>query len=133
MKKGGDGAIRTNSSFTSTFNITVGDSVRSLYVTIDEAYVRILIVIGVDVYGLTIGLSGEYYKLGELSYNNEKIIYSKPLDADKITIELITGTVNTKVDTNNTVLMNNLRKSSGVEDVKDTAATAAIGETCVIS
>lgn len=143
MKKGGNKALRTNSAFYSTFDITVGSEQKSLYVTIDGQYVRVLIELGGAIYGLTLGFNGDYYLLSVFSSDDKKLTYSgNKFDANTNTIILTTnGGGAEKVTDNN--IRQQLNNWNNFEDMKDVGAFVAIdtaldaanpdGPGCVIS
>ena len=92
MKKGGNGALRANSALYSTFDITIGNEQKSLYVTIDGNYTFVLIELKGIIYSLTIGWSGDYYELSGFSSDGKKLSYSgDKMDTNTNTIVFTTN------------------------------------------
>lgn len=143
MKKGGDKSLRTNSAFHSTFDITIGNEQKSLYVTIDGNYTFVIIELKGSIYALTIGWFGDYYLLSGFSSNGEKLTYSgDKMDTNANTIVLTTGGGGAEKVTDND-LRQQLSNWKQFEYIKSAAPIVAIdvaldaadpnGPGCVIS
>lgn len=143
MKKGGDKSLRTNSAFYSTFDITIGNEQKSLYVTIDGNYTFVLIELKGIIYSLTIGWSGDYYKLSGFSSDGKKLTYSgDKMDTNTNTIVFTTNGGGAERVTDNN-LRQELSNWKQFEYIKSAAPIAAIdvalnaadpnGPGCVIS
>ncbi len=126
MKKGGDMSLISNSTFHSTFDITVGSLNQSLYITIDGNYTFVIIELKGNIYALTIGWYGDYYQIPSFSYHGKKITYSgDKTDMNKKTIVLTTnGGGAERVENND--LRQQLNNWKQFEQIKSAAPIVAI-------
>jgi hypothetical protein len=120
-QKGGNGYIRTNSLVHSTFTIHIKNETKSLYITIDGAWLYVIVELNNVLYCLTEGWNWNYFKIENFKHENEKITYyGDKYDNVTNTIILTNGSDATIVE--DPLIKDSLKNWHALKEIKDVGA-----------
>lgn len=116
--------------FIQPFNITIENEQKSeqksVYVTVDGAYLRVIIELSGQIYGLTPGFWGDYYLLSGFSSDDKKLTYSGDKFDGNQTISLTTNGGGAEQISKDHEKRESLNNWNNLEHIKDTTAIVAV-------
>ena len=124
-QKGGDGYVRTNSLIHYTFTINIKNETKSLYITIDGAWLYVIVELNNVLYCITEGWNWNYFKLENFKHENGQITYyGEKYDTATNTIILTNGSDATIVK--DQLIKDSLKNWHALKEITDVGAFVVV-------